>query len=158
MQSAANCVITVSENWSDSASSIQIFQPQMILKHQLAFFANYRVAQSAWDPSLHSSNPSLLQYKSSPSATDHVSNCPRSIESMSVILPKQPHRQLTQLRRSNCADNICLWKPDYFMSGKCLLIPLTASRKEISSSQTGTFILSNLEEWTSNNFTPKCSF
>lgn len=119
------------------------------------FLANLREAHSAWDPSLHSSNPPLFS-----NIRAH-----RLPQIMSQIVHGALRAWAWCFQSSrigilpDCVEVIAPTtisvseKPDYFMSGKCLLIPLTAPRKEISSSQTGTLILSNLKEWTSNNFT-----
>lgn len=66
---------------------------------------------------------------------------------------KQLQRQLTRSRCSNCTDNnICLWKLDYILcQQKCLLIPQTAFRKEISR-QAATLTSSKVTEWASNTW------
>lgn len=84
MQSAANCMITESQR----TDLLPGRQNPGSLKHPdfsttddtqtLACFLAYFT--EALDLSLHSSSPSLRQYKSPPSATDHVSNCPQSID------------------------------------------------------------------------------
>lgn len=121
MQSAVNCLIIESQR----ADLLPGQQKPRSLKHpdfsttddtqtSACFLAHFRKTPSGRDPSRHSSSPSLLQYNSSVSATDHVSNYPQSIESVRMMLWKQPHRQVARLRRSNCTDNnICLWKLDH---------------------------------------------